>query len=161
MNNYLIEGLSGTGKTAVGKELTKRGIQVIDADEEFGYYGDPNTGLPIKNKSQLNWLWDKNKVDHALKNEGVTFVCGGAMNQGEFANYFQKVFTLFVDNQTLKQRLLNRIGNDFGKKPEDLERQLEWNKGTVSYSKQRNTILVDATKTIDEVVNEILRQIDF
>lgn len=154
MNNYLIEGLSGTGKTTVGEELLKRGFRVIDADKAFGFYGDH------KNKSQLNWLWDKDKIKQELDGvEDVTFICGGAMNQNEFMQYFAKVFTLYVDDDTLKNRLLSRTNNDFGKKPEDLARQLEWNKGTIDYAKQRGTILIDATKPIKAVVGEILSYI--
>ncbi len=161
MNNYLIEGLSGTGKTTVGEQLHKRGFTVIDADQAFGFYGDPKTGLPTNNKSQLNWLWDKDKIEKELSDtKEVTFICGGAMNQNEFMHYFTKVFTLSVDNKTLKDRLLNRTNNDFGKESEDLTRQLDWNKGTVDYSKQRGTILIDATKAVEAVVDEILSYLE-
>lgn len=160
MNNYLIEGLSGTGKTTVGEELLKRGFRVIDADKAFGYYGDPKTKLPTKNKSQINWLWDKDKIKQELDGvEDVTFISGGAMNQNEFMQHFAKVFTLYVDDDTLKNRLLSRTNNDFGKKPKDLTQQLEWNKGTIDYAKQRGTILIDATKPVEAVVDEILSYI--
>ena len=161
MSNYLIEGLSGTGKTMVCHELQKRGYKSLEADEVFGFYGDPKTGLPTKNKHQLNWIWDKKRIDEDLKDTTETvFVCGGAMNQSEFMNYFKKVFTLYVDDDTLRDRLLNRTNNDFGKHPEDLARQLEWNKGTIKYSKQRGTVLIDATKPVDAVVNKILSYIE-
>ena len=44
--NYLIEGVSGTGKTAVCTELERRGYQAIHGDRELVYRGDPETGLP-------------------------------------------------------------------------------------------------------------------
>ena len=44
--NYLIEGVSGAGKTAVATELQRRGYQVIHGDRELVYRGDPETGLP-------------------------------------------------------------------------------------------------------------------
>jgi dephospho-CoA kinase len=161
MSNYLIEGISGTGKTTVGEELQKRGFKVIDADQTFGFYGDPKTGLPTDDKHQLNWIWDSSKVKQeltALDGKPI-FVCGGAMNQIDFTNYFASIFTLYVDDETLKNRLLSRSNNDFGKDPEDLARQLEWNKGTIAYANQRKTVLIDATKPIDEVVDEILNKI--
>ena len=158
--NYLIEGISGTGKTAVCQELQKRGCKAIEADEAFGFYGDPKTGLPTKHKSQLNWIWDKNKVAEALDTKtDIIFMCGGAMNQNEFIHYFTKVFTLRVDDNTLKSRLLNRTNNDFGKHPDDLARQLEWNKGVIAYAKQRGTVLIDATKPVADIVDEILSYI--
>lgn len=161
MNNYLIEGISGTGKTSVCDELQKRGYKALEADEAFGFYGDPKTGLPTENKHQLNWVWDRKRVDEALKDKTETiFVCGGAMNQNEFIHYFKKVFTLYVDDDTLRNRLLKRTNNDFGKHPEDLARQLEWNKGAIEYAKQRGTTLINATKPIDAVINEIISYIE-
>src|ERR1700689_1263954 len=44
--NYLIEGVSGSGKTAVCTELQRRGYQAIHGDRELVYRGDPETGLP-------------------------------------------------------------------------------------------------------------------
>jgi dephospho-CoA kinase len=158
MNNYLIEGISGTGKTEVCNELKKRGYKALEADEVFGFYGDPKTGKPTEKRSQLNWLWNKKKVDEKLSKEigEPIFVCGGAMNQNEFTHYFNKTFTLRVDDDALRERLLNRTNNDFGKHPDDLARQLEWNKGVIEYSRQRGTILIDAAKPINVVVDEIL-----
>ncbi len=35
--NYLIEGVSGTGKTSVAEELQRQGYNVIHGDRELGY----------------------------------------------------------------------------------------------------------------------------
>lgn len=158
MNNYLIEGISGTGKTTVREELQKRGFKALEADEVFGFYGDPETGQPSENKSQLNWIWDKNRIEKELGNKSgeIIFVCGGAMNQDDFAHYFKKIFTLHVDDNTLRNRLLERTNNPFGKDPEDLARQLEWNQGAIEYSKKRDAILIDAAESIDKIVDKIL-----
>jgi thymidylate kinase len=161
MSTYLIEGISGTGKSAVCHELRKRGYRALEADEAFGFYGDPKTGEITKDESQLNWMWNRKKVNEELgaQTGEPVFVCGGAMNQHEFVHYFEKTFTLHVDDDTLRERLLSRTSNDFGKQPDDLARQLEWNKGAVKYSKQRGTTLVDATRPIDDVAADILRHI--
>jgi hypothetical protein len=42
--NYLIEGVSGTGKTSVCQELRRRGYLAINGDRELAYQGDPTTG---------------------------------------------------------------------------------------------------------------------
>jgi|SRR3989344_3790237 len=162
MKVFLIEGVSGTGKTSVCEELKKRGYKAIEADEEMAHYANPKTGLPTEEKIPDNWIWNEEKFNNALKQEGDSpvFICGGAMNQEEFKHHFNKVFTLHIDDGTLKQRLLNRTNNDFGKKPEELALQLEWNKGAVKYSKERGTILIDATKPVDKVVDEILNYIE-
>lgn len=154
---YLIEGLSGTGKTSVALELIRRGYFAIDADEAFGFWGDLETGLPTEDVTKKEWLWDRVKFeDVTSKNTGILFVSGGVMNQEDFASSFSKVFTLQVDDETLKKRLINRNNNDYGKQPHELARQLEWNKGVDVWSKQRGTILIDATKDLSQVVDQIL-----
>lgn len=160
MANYLIEGVPGTGKTTIGNELRRRGFRVVEGDKGIGYFGDPKTGAPTNKKYQLNWIWKREKLEKELsKGDEITFICGGAMNQNKFMHYFTKVFTLHVDNDILRYRIMNRIGNQFGKKPKDLKRQLKWNKGTIEYSKQRGTILIDATRPIEEIADDILSQV--
>lgn len=159
---FLIEGVSGTGKTSVAEELEKRGYHAIDADEAFGFFPDPKTGLPAKKRSALDWIWDKEKFEKEMrknKDGEILFISGGAMNQHDFAHYFSKIFTLQIDDETLKERLKNRTNNDYGKHPKELARQLEWNKGVAIWSRDRGTILIDATKPVGAVVDEILDRI--
>lgn len=158
---YLIEGVSGTGKTSVAEQLIKRGYYAIDADEEIGFFGDPNTHLPTKDESVKDWLWNKDKFEIIVsKNKDTMFICGGSMNQEDFTKFFSKIFTLQIDDETLKRRLKDRTNNEYGKHPEELARQLEWNKGVESWSKQRGTILIDATQSPDKVVDDILSNIE-
>jgi len=82
------------------------------------------------------------------------------MNQEDFKHHFTQVFTLHIDDETLMYRLLNRTNNDFGKHPDELALQLEWNKGAVKYSKERGTILIDATRPASDVVDDILSRIN-
>jgi broad-specificity NMP kinase len=42
--NYLVEGVSGTGKSSVCDELQRRGYKAINGDKELAYQGDPETG---------------------------------------------------------------------------------------------------------------------
>jgi hypothetical protein len=46
--NYLIEGVSGAGKTSVCQELRRRGYVAINGDRELAYQGDPTTGQKPK-----------------------------------------------------------------------------------------------------------------
>jgi hypothetical protein len=46
VKNYLIEGVSGAGKTAVCRELQRRGHHAINGDRELAYLGDSETGKP-------------------------------------------------------------------------------------------------------------------
>lgn len=155
---FQIDGISGTGKTTVAEELSRRGYTALDADEAFGYYGNPETGEPTDVQIQHNWIWDIDKVKSLAESSenNTIFVCGGAMNQDRARGIFDKRFTLVVDNDTMRHRLMTRTSNDFGKHPDDLARQLEWNQGAVEYAKSIGAIVIDATKPIERVVDDIL-----
>lgn len=155
-----IDGLSGTGKTTVAEELIRRGYSAVDADEAFGYYGNPVTGEPTDEQTQHNWIWDIEKIKSLAKisEETPTFICGGAMNQDKARDLFNKRFTLVVDDETMRHRLLTRTNNDFGKHPEDLARQLEWNKGAAEYASSIGAVVIDATESVEKVVDNILAQ---
>ncbi len=93
VRNYLIEGLSGTGKTSVCKELQRRGHHAINGDRELAYQGDPETGKPTdrcKHESLATFthehhIWDVEKVKNliASHDEPVTF---SAVTQGILQN---------------------------------------------------------------------------
>src|SRR5205823_3768745 len=98
VRNYLIEGVSGAGKTAVCTELQRRGYQAIHGDRELAYRGDPETGLPTAPETgtptapetgtpTATWMsehqiWDVEKVQAFVANqeEAVTFFCGSSRN---------------------------------------------------------------------------------
>lgn len=161
MKIYLIDGVSGAGKTTVCEELVRRGYKAIEADEVLAGFIDPVTGLPTDDHSSENWHWDKTKFDTMVQDAGPQdlFVCGGAMNKPDFLHYFTKIFTLHLDDETLKRRLRERTTNDYGKKPEELAFQLQENQRTKQYAKERGAILIDATKPVHTVVDEIMQRI--
>lgn len=157
MTAYQIDGISGTGKTSLAAEFIKRGYAAIDSDEVFAYFGNQETGEPTDEEIQANWIWDLDKVREMVSSaNGVVFICGGAMNQDKIKDIFDKRFMLVVDDNTLKERLLTRTNNDFGKHPDDLARQLEWNKTIVKEAKSVGSIVIDATKPIKNVADQIL-----
>lgn len=144
--NYLISGLPGTGKTSVCMELQARGYRAIDADRNFAY------------QSGDDWLWDDEKIEKALDNpsDKIAFVCGSASNREKYEHKFSRVFILCIDDLTLKHRLINRTNNNFGKKPEILARQINRNQGIKEYSIKRGRTVIDATQSLEEVVDEII-----
>ncbi len=62
VRNYLIEGVSCTGKTSVCHELARRGHHAIHGDVELAYQGDPDTGEPTEGFAHGNHSWDVDKV---------------------------------------------------------------------------------------------------
>lgn len=158
IRNYLIEGVSGTGKTTVAEELQRRGYHVIHGDRDLAYQGDPETGIPTDGLTHEHHIWyvDKLKAIVANKDEPVTFFCGGSRNISKFIDLFDGVFVLEVDADTLNKRLDARQDEWGSKQSErDLILRLHRTKEDVPC----NGITVDATAPLEKVVDEILGQI--
>lgn len=169
VRNFLIEGVSGAGKTAVATELQRRGYQAIHGDRELAYRGDPETGLPVAPETDpptVLWMsehhiWDVEKVKAYVANqdEPLTFFCGGARNFPKFIDLLDGVFILEVDRETMNRRIDERVARDptdFGGRPEerDLIARLYATQGDVP----KRGVRIDATAPIATVVDEILAQ---
>jgi AAA domain len=150
--NYLIEGVSGTGKTAVCTELQRRGYQAIHGDRELAHRGDPD-----RHKSPL-WNVEKVQVLVANKDEAVTFFCGGSRNFEKFIELFDGVFILEVDLDTCLRRIDERVAmdpTDWGAKP--AERELIARLHQTKEDIPKKGIIIDATPPLARVVDEIVR----
>ena len=66
--NYLVEGVSGTGKSSVCHELQKRGYKAINGDRELAYQGDPETGKRTGAYGHEYHIWDLDKVREIAAN---------------------------------------------------------------------------------------------
>lgn len=73
--NYLVEGVSSSGKTTVATELERRGHHVWDVDRVRELVAD--------------------------RSAPATFFCGGSRNHATFIDLFDEVFVLEVDTATL------------------------------------------------------------
>lgn len=173
IKNYLIEGVSGVGKTTVGRELQRRGYHVLHGDDELKYRGDPKTGKKLKEPLHQNerdkavWqqehlLWDIDKVKAVIadRNIPVSFFCGGCRNFHQFIDFLDGVFILEVDDiETIYRRLDERVERDptdFGGKPEEKElvAQLHRTKEDIP----KDGIVVDAAMPLERVIEVILQK---
>jgi hypothetical protein len=167
VRNYLIEGVSGSGKTTVATELQRRGYHAIHGDRELAYRGDPRTGLPIAPETEtptVDWIsehyiWDVEKVKAyvADKAESITFFCGGSRNFPQFIDLLDGVFVLDVDVDTMNRRIDERIAldpTDFGATPE--ERDLIARRFASKADVPKTAIGIDATVPVARVVDDIL-----
>lgn len=156
--NYLIEGVSGSGKSSVCNELSKRGYKTIDGDKELAYQGDPETGKSVKGFSHHNHIWDVDKVTKLLEDsaDSIAFFCGGSRNFHRFIDKFDEVFVLDVDDETIRHRLAKR-GDNFGAKKEELELVLQQN--ATKEGVPEDSVAIDATKSLNNVVDVILEHV--
>ena len=159
IRNYLIEGLSGTGKTSVCNELQRRGYHAIHGDRELAYKGDPETGEPTDILAHEHHIWHVDKVKALVANqdEAVTFFCGGSRNFAKFISLFDGVFVLEVDLDTLNRRLDERPDSEWGSAgPTERALIARWHRTKEDIPK--SGISIDATAPIAHVVDEIVRK---
>lgn len=167
IRNYLIEGISGAGKTAVCTELQRRGYQAIHGDRELAYRRDPETGIPMDPKTATptaawvseHHIWDVEKVQALIANhdETVTFFCGGSRNSSKFIELFDDIFILEIDLDTMNRRINERVAvdpTDWGATPE--ERELSVRLYHTKEGIPKNGIIIDATPPLACVVDKIL-----
>ncbi len=154
--NYLVEGLSGTGKSSVYEELVRRGYAAISSDRAWSYSADPDTGLPGGLIGHDTWMWDRQKAVGELERPepDVLFVCGSSRNRDDFLPYFTKVFNLRIDDDTMRRRLEARTEDDWSLGQAGVELMLELNR---SDEGPAGAIDVDAAQALDHVVDELLR----
>ena len=157
--NYLVEGVSGTGKTSVCQELTRRGYHAINGDRDHSYQGDPETGEPRQSAGHRHHIWDLVRLRALVadQREPVTFFCGGSRNSSTFIDLFDAVFVLEVDLETLHQRLDQRSPDEWGSKPS--ERALIVRLHRTKADVPRTGLVIDAMPPLTDVVDEILRQV--
>ncbi len=171
VRNYLIEGVSGAGKTAVCTELQRRGYQAIHGDRELVYRGDPETGQPTAPETDTptaawiseHHIWDVEKVKTLIanQNEAVTFFCGNSRNSSKFIELFDSVLILEVDLDTCLRRIDERVAldpTDWGGRPAERELAAHLHQRRVGIPK--DGIIIDATPPLARVVDEILRLSD-
>lgn len=169
IRNYLIEGVSGTGKTTVAEELKRRGHHVIHGDRELSYVGDPETGEPLGEPPYDNaadsltwrhehWIWPVDKVKSLIADRryAKSFFCGGSRNFHRFIDLFDKVFVLDVDLETLNRRLAGRPEDEFGGTL--AERALIARLHATKQDIPKGGVHIDATAPVERVVDEILEK---
>lgn len=162
VKNYRIDGVSCAGKTSVCEELQRRDYHVVHGDEELAYWGDPETGEPIDDPSDVRrtWLWNEQKLRAlaADPSHPATFFGGGSRNSERFAELFDEVFVLDIDLDTLNSRLAARPKNAWGGTASEGEafarRQHATREGL-----PKNAVTIDATVPVSNVVDTILEHV--
>ena len=158
IRNYLIEGVSGVGKTSVCHELRRRGFHSINGDTELAYQGDPKTGEPMDGLAHEHHIWSLDKVRAlaADRSHAASFFCGGSRNFSSFIGLFDRVFVLEVDLDTLIRRLAARPETEWGGRPE--ERRLVRRLHATKEDLPKGGVVIDATAPLERVVDEILEK---
>ena len=168
--NVLVDGSSGSGKTAVCHELRRRGYQAFNGDRELAYRGDPRTGTPVDEpgiadeaeraawvSAHLCWKVEQVRVLAADRRESSSFFCGGSRNTSRFLHLFDAVFVLDVDLATLHRRLDERPADEWAGRGRTVERELIVRLHETGADLPPGT-RIDANRPLVQVVDELLRR---
>src|ERR687896_1783389 len=145
--NYLVEGLSGVGKSSIYEELIRRGYKAISTDRAWAYSANAGAARPSGLVGHDTWLWDQQKAVSELERPepDVLFVCGSSRNRDDFLPYFHKVFNLRIDDAAMLRRLEERTDDDWPLGQEGVDLMLRLNR---SDEKPAGAIDVDATRPL-------------
>lgn len=172
MNKFYITGVSGTGKSALIKELERRGVRAFDIDDvpELCHWKNKLTGEKAKYRSGVGkdwieaheWICDKDKLVKLLdaENDTAIVVAGIASNQDEFLDLFDKVFLLHCREETFLHRLSNREENEFAKEKSEQEQVLSWYKDFEDKMLKKSAIPVNTEVPVSIVTDQIISQIE-
>ena len=167
-----ITGIGGSGKSTIRSELEKRGYEAHDVDDGFAGFFHVNTGKKSMSstmaertpewRKQHRWIFMEKPLEKLQKRaqKKLIFLCGVTWDDMNYWDMFKKVFALVLDNETLKHRLKTRTTNDWGKLPHEFEETLYWNKTAKEDYKKLGAEIIDATKPVNQVVDEILKSLE-
>lgn len=173
MSLFLVSGTAGTGKSQVCRVLKEKGYEAYDTDDDglarwqhmqTGYIHPKSSVKPEQRTPEFlnehSWNVPRQYVEelaHKASDKPI-FLCGSLGNESELHDLFTRVFALYVDDETLKHRLATRTTNDWGKQPHELQQTLRHHHEAYKNYDSSNSVIVDATKPLDRVVNDIITQ---
>jgi adenylate kinase family enzyme len=172
---FLISGSSGTGKSLICRALKEKRFEAYDTDDDGLARWQHNATRYIHPKSsvksemrtadfieQHSWIVPREYIEDLAQKaaDHTIFVCGSLGNEEELHDLFKAVFALYVDDDTLTERLTNRTTNNWGKQPHELEQTLRHHHAIYDKYRERGDFIIDATQKPDKIVKEILSSSD-
>lgn len=166
-----ITGPSGAGKSTVSKELSRRGYDAHDTDENgmSAWYNVETQELfgpdpPAEKVRTPDWYekheyWmSAEKVNQLAERakDTLVFLCGLPANDKDFTEYYDHVICLVADEETIKHRIATRNTNDFGKAADELALILYWREKEIERYKAWGATMVDASQPLTQVVDDII-----
>ncbi|MET9225107.1 AAA family ATPase [Lentzea sp. NPDC003310] len=162
-----VTGVSGAGKSTVCEVLKVRGEVAVDTDWE-GYNHwvdretrevvvDPPDPVPAGWLDRYGWEISRELVEDlaARSRDRDAYLFGGVENEAEVVDLFELVVCLVIDDETVRRRLATRIGNSFGKHPEELAASLWHNARIEERYRAMGAVIVDGTLPLEDVVEAV------
>lgn len=168
--SILITGVAGSGKSAVSDELRTLGYQTFDIENIDGLFTmiDKTTGRPFNDYDNDNfakvkqgeWICNQKKLEKLIKknSDALVFYCGTASNLDVLMPLFDQTFLLRVDQNILRRRLTDRTSNDFAKTTEVQDWVMEWKDWWEDQMIAKGAVVIDASRPLAEVAEEIIKK---
>jgi predicted ATPase len=154
MRKVLVTGMSGTGKSAALAELGRRGFRVVDTDlpgwrEWVPDQADPDGG---------GWSWREDRIAELLaaEDERTLYVSGTVSNQGKFYDRFDAIVLLSAPAEVILDRVGHRTTNKYGKSTVERDLILSHLDSVEPRLRATCTDEIDASRSLDEVVGELI-----
>jgi thymidylate kinase len=164
-----ITGISGTGKTSIANALKERGVIAFSIDEVEGlcHWVNKTDGKVVDYEAKLDkefidshvWVCDTEKLKELINQNENVVVLGMAENQEEFIPLFDKVLLLQCKPETFLKRIESREDNVFGKDKSAQEYLLNTYQEFENKMLEKGAVPIDVEKPLEEVVEEIIKQI--
>ncbi len=167
-----VTGPPGSGKSALAKALRAQGLDAYDEDDPaVGSAHNLETGEPVAipdvDHRDADWFsrheWRiLDAVKQRLRSKAKTttvILFGNSVKPADQAKFFDKVCYLQLDEQTLRNRILARTDNDYGKTDHELQQILQ-RKTEMDDRYRGSDTIIDATKPLEEVATAIKQALD-
>ena len=168
-HSILIAGVSGSGKSEVGRNLKSLGYLVYDIDSAPGLCAmvdkDTKESIVYDNDNDLEkiekmlWLCNLRSLEDMIKNQRpeIAFYCGAPNNVVDMISFFDISILLVASKENIRSRLISRKDNGFGKSTEVQNYILEQKESIEKDMKEKGSLCVDADQDIEKVITDILK----
>ena len=155
MKRVLLTGMSGTGKSSVLACLAELGYRTVDTDEY-----DLTTEVRSASGTTER-LWREDRIEEILSADqgDVIFISGTCRNQVKFYTWFDHIVLLTAPASVLVERLTRRTNNPYGKAPEEMAETLRFVETVEPLLRKAATLELDATASLEAIVEAILEHI--
>jgi shikimate kinase len=125
MRRVLITGMSGTGKSAVVRELVGRGYSAVDLDTaDWSEWVDVEPADHLTPLEGKDWVWREDRVRALLsgQDQGLLFVSGCAQNMKRLFPLIETIVLLSAPISTIMDRLKARSSDGYGSTAEERQK---------------------------------------